>query len=80
MTIHFSDLINPYVLYEITHLAFPHLLINGMKYPCPETLLIFHIHIGKFINGYDRNENKIFSLSVPAQISHLVIFGNKITY
>lgn len=41
------------------------LQINRKKYPTPTTICFFHIMNGKYINGYDKNGKRLFSIQVP---------------
>ncbi len=56
------------------------LLINGVLSKPVHDLLIYHIVTGKYICGYDSNENKIFSYLLPHNIETIQLNKNHIIY
>ena len=54
-------------------------IINNHSYPPTHCLLFFYIRNGKYINGYDINGTRLYSLLISNRISSLSITNNVIT-
>lgn len=66
--------------YEIKYNSPHHIRIINILYTCVACILIFYITSGKYINGYNQNGTRIFSIKLPIDVSKLLIDENKIDY
>lgn len=56
------------------------LKINKKLYPTPNTICFFHFSQGKYINGYDKNGKRIFSILLPQSLIYVLYSPGNINY
>lgn len=54
--------------------------INQDKYNSINSILIFYITTGKYINGYNLNGSRTFTYLVPMNVSKLTILNSSISF
>lgn len=61
---------------------YPHnsLRINNTIYPVPKNICFFHLFCGNYINGYDKNGKRLFSIQLPLTLTFVHYCHNHIKY
>lgn len=64
----------------ISNYPYIYLQINKKLYPTPKTICFFHFMQGKFINGYDKNGKRLFSIHLPQVLVYVSYTPGNIDY
>lgn len=66
--------------HTISNYPYNTLRINQKSYPTPKTICFFHLLQGKFINGYDQNGKRLFSIRIPRTLVFVYYSSGNIKY
>lgn len=64
----------------ISNYPYYSLQINKKTYPTPTTICFFHFINGKYINGYDQNGKRLFSILIPNTSVYVLYTPGHIDY